>query len=42
VVGKQGRAFKVEINDGGKTKTLIVTAAHLRAQQSQTADDTDD
>jgi large subunit ribosomal protein L21e len=32
VVGTQGRAFKVEINDGGKDKTLIVTAAHLRAQ----------
>lgn len=33
VVGKQGRAFKVEINDAGKRKTLIATAAHLRAQQ---------
>jgi len=33
VVGKQGRAFKVEINDGGKTKTLLVRPAHLRAQQ---------
>jgi large subunit ribosomal protein L21e len=33
VVGKQGRAFKVEINDGGKTKTLIVKPAHLRAQE---------
>lgn len=32
VVGKQGGAFKVRINDGGKDKTLIVTAAHLRAQ----------
>ena len=32
VVGKQGAAFKVEINDGGKTKTLITKAAHLRAQ----------
>ena len=32
VVGKQGTAFKVEINDGGKTKTLIVKPAHLRAQ----------
>ncbi|CDK40776.1 MULTISPECIES: 50S ribosomal protein L21e [Halorubrum] len=34
VVGKQGSAFKVEIPDGGKTKTLIVTAAHMRAQQN--------
>jgi large subunit ribosomal protein L21e len=33
VKGKQGRAFKVEINDGGKTKTLIVKPAHLRAQE---------
>ncbi|WP_435066995.1 50S ribosomal protein L21e [Haloplanus sp. C73] len=33
VVGMQGRAFKVEINDGGKDKTLIVGAAHLKAQQ---------
>jgi large subunit ribosomal protein L21e len=33
VVGTQGRAFKVEINDGGKDKTLIVGAAHLKAQQ---------
>ncbi|SDZ79667.1 large subunit ribosomal protein L21e [Haloplanus vescus] len=33
VVGTQGRAFKVEINDGGKDKTLIARAAHLKAQQ---------
>ncbi|XVH31887.1 50S ribosomal protein L21e [Haloferacaceae archaeon DSL9] len=33
VVGKQGRAFKVEITDGGKTKTLIARPAHLRAQK---------
>ncbi|MFB6131364.1 MAG: 50S ribosomal protein L21e [Salinigranum sp.] len=33
VLGKQGRAFKVEINDGGKSKTVIVKAAHLRAQK---------
>jgi large subunit ribosomal protein L21e len=33
VVGKQGSAFKVEIVDGGKEKTLIVAAAHLREQQ---------
>lgn len=33
VVGRQGSAFKVEITDGGYDKTLIVKAAHLRAQQ---------
>jgi len=33
VVGKQGDAFKVRIVDGGVEKTLIVTAAHLRAQE---------
>ncbi|MGM0591170.1 MAG: 50S ribosomal protein L21e [Halobacteriota archaeon] len=33
VLGKQGSAFKVEITDGGKAKTLIVRPAHLRAQQ---------
>lgn len=33
VVGEQGRAFKVRINDGGKDKTLIATAAHLRRQE---------
>jgi len=33
VVGMQGRAFKVEINDGGKDKTLIARPAHLTAQQ---------
>jgi large subunit ribosomal protein L21e len=33
VVGKQGRSFKVEITDGGKTKTLITRPAHLRAQK---------
>ncbi|OVE84534.1 50S ribosomal protein L21e [Natronolimnobius baerhuensis] len=32
VAGKQGDAFKVDITDGGKDKTLIVTAAHMRAQ----------
>ncbi|MCU4742132.1 50S ribosomal protein L21e [Halobacteria archaeon AArc-m2/3/4] len=35
VVGKQGSAFKVQIVDGGKEKTLIVTAAHLRAQKTE-------
>ena len=33
VTGKQGEAFKVRINDGGKEKTLIVSAAHMTAQQ---------
>jgi large subunit ribosomal protein L21e len=33
VVGKQGRAFKVEITDGSKEKVLIAKPAHLRAQQ---------
>ncbi len=33
VVGKQGEAFKVEINDGGKDKTIIVKAAHLSRQE---------
>ncbi|QCC47171.1 50S ribosomal protein L21e [Halobellus limi] len=33
VVGKQGRAFKVRIVDGGKEKTLIARPAHLRAQE---------
>ena len=32
VVGKQGRAFNVEINDGGKRKTLVIKPGHLRAQ----------
>ena len=33
VVGTQGRAFKIEISDGGKDKTLIARPAHLKAQQ---------
>lgn len=33
VVGKQGAAFKVEINDNGKQKMVIAKAAHLSAQQ---------
>jgi large subunit ribosomal protein L21e len=33
VVGKQGAAFQVEVNDGGKTKTIVTRAAHLRAQE---------
>ncbi|RZV10722.1 LSU ribosomal protein L21E [Natrinema hispanicum] len=35
VVGKQGSVFKVEINDGGKDKTLLVAAAHMRAQNQE-------
>lgn len=34
VVGEQGSAFKVEIEDGGVTKTLIAAAAHLKRQQA--------
>jgi len=33
VIGEQGDAYKVQINDGGKDKTIIVTAAHLRRQE---------
>lgn len=33
VTGKQGRAFTVSIVDGGKEKTIIARAAHLRAQK---------
>ena len=32
VVGSQGSAYKIQINDGGKQKVLIATPAHLRAQ----------
>ncbi|WP_222918473.1 50S ribosomal protein L21e [Natrinema sp. SYSU A 869] len=35
VIGKQGDAFKVEIVDGSKEKTLLVTAAHMRAQNQE-------
>ncbi|OLZ40532.1 50S ribosomal protein L21 [Natrinema saccharevitans] len=35
VVGKQGSVFKVAINDGGKDKTLLVAAAHMRAQNQE-------
>ena len=35
VIGKQGAAFKVQIDDHGKEKTLIVTAAHMRAQNQE-------
>ncbi len=33
VVGEQGSAYKVRINDGGKDKTIIVKAAHLTRQE---------
>jgi large subunit ribosomal protein L21e len=33
IAGEQGQAFKVEITDGGKQKTLIARAAHLRRQR---------
>lgn len=29
VVGKKGRAYRVRIKDGGKTKEIIVTPEHL-------------
>lgn len=32
VAGKQGRAFKVLINDQGKEKTLLVRPEHMRPQ----------
>ncbi len=34
VVGQQGRAYKVEIKDGGVVKTLITAPAHLRRQEA--------
>jgi large subunit ribosomal protein L21e len=33
IVGEQGDAYKVQVNDGGKDKTLIVKPAHLRPQE---------
>ena len=33
VAGEQGDAFKVEIVDGGVTKTVIAGAAHLQQQR---------
>jgi large subunit ribosomal protein L21e len=35
IVGTQGDAFKVRVDDGGTDKTLIVTAAHLSAQDQE-------
>lgn len=34
VVGKQGRSFKVVIDDQGKEKTVIVRPEHLRQQEA--------
>lgn len=34
VLGEQGTAYKVEIVDGGKTKTVIAKPAHLRRQEN--------
>ncbi|MDY6817218.1 MAG: 50S ribosomal protein L21e [Halobacteriales archaeon] len=33
VVGEQGAAYKIEIKDRGKQKTIIAKPAHLRAQE---------
>jgi large subunit ribosomal protein L21e len=33
IVGEQGRAYQVRINDGGKNKTVVTKPAHLRPQQ---------
>lgn len=33
IVGKQGAAYKVRINDRGNQKTLISNSAHLRLQK---------
>ncbi len=33
IVGKQGQAYQVEINDGGKIKKLIARAAHLNPKE---------
>lgn len=33
VVGKQGSAYKVRINDRGSEKTIISKSAHLRPQK---------
>lgn len=34
VIGRQGAAYCVRINDRGKSKTVIAKPAHLRRQQS--------
>ncbi len=33
VIGKRGRAYIVEVRDGGKMKTLIVRPDHLRPRK---------
>jgi large subunit ribosomal protein L21e len=33
VIGTQGAAYKIRINDRGKEKVLLATPAHLRAQE---------
>jgi LSU ribosomal protein L21E len=33
VVGTQGRAYKIQISDQGKEKTLITKPAHITAQE---------
>ncbi|MEF8784245.1 MAG: 50S ribosomal protein L21e [Haloarculaceae archaeon] len=33
VAGTQGEAYKVNITDGGKEKTIIVKPAHLKRQE---------
>lgn len=33
VVGQQGRAYRVQITDGGKEKIVITLPAHLRPQE---------
>lgn len=32
IAGTQGAAYQVQINDGGKEKTIVTVAAHLRRQ----------
>ncbi len=33
IVGTQGKAYRVRVTDGGKEKTLVAKAAHLRSQR---------
>jgi len=33
IVGQQGAAYQVAVNDGGKRKVLVAKPAHLRTQQ---------
>lgn len=34
VLGRQGAAYRIRINDGDKTKTVIAKPAHLRRQNA--------